>query len=181
MKFFDISYLFFVSIFLRFATWIQHLAVDHVYPEYDIWTQFVSDVLATCMMPDALRNSHPIEMPIKKPTEINEIFDDITYEKGIFFRTMSLHDRCVHLGSSVIRLLHAYIGDKAFRTGLANYLAEYAYKNTITENLWSHLSRAANRPHLSEILSTWTKKMGFPLLTVYFEIIEIFMNLFRSL
>ena len=68
--------------FLRFATWIQHLAVDHVYPEYDIWTQFVSDVLATCMIPDALYNSHPIEMPIKKPTEINEIFDDITYEKG---------------------------------------------------------------------------------------------------
>jgi aminopeptidase N len=34
------------------------------------------------MIPDALYNSHPIEMPIKKPTEINEIFDDITYEKG---------------------------------------------------------------------------------------------------
>jgi aminopeptidase N len=37
------------------------------------------------MIPDALQNSHPIEMPIKKPTEINEIFDDITYEKGFFF------------------------------------------------------------------------------------------------
>ncbi len=72
----------FLLFFLRFATWIQFLAVDHVYPEYDIWTQFLSDTLATCMIPDALHNSHPIEMPIKKPTEINEIFDDITYEKG---------------------------------------------------------------------------------------------------
>ncbi len=72
----------FLLFFLRFATWIQFLAVDHVYPEYDIWTQFLSDTLATCMIPDALYNSHPIEMPIKKPTEINEIFDDITYEKG---------------------------------------------------------------------------------------------------
>ncbi len=68
---------------LRFASWIQFLAVDHVYPEYDIWTQFVSDTLAKCMIPDALHHSHPIEMPIKKPSEINEIFDDITYEKGI--------------------------------------------------------------------------------------------------
>lgn len=35
------------------------------------------------MITDALHHSHPIEMPIKRPTEINEIFDDITYEKGI--------------------------------------------------------------------------------------------------
>jgi len=74
--------------------------------------------------------------------------------------------KLIYLGSSVIRFLHAYIGDEAFRSGLANYLAEYAYKNTITENLWSHLSRASKRPHLSDILSTWTKQMGYPLLTV---------------
>jgi aminopeptidase N len=72
-------------LFLSFATWIQFLAVDHVYPEYDIWTQFLSDTLSKCMIPDALHNSHPIEMPIKKPSEISEIFDDITYEKGWVF------------------------------------------------------------------------------------------------
>ncbi len=70
------------------------------------------------------------------------------------------------LGSSVIRLLHAYIGNTAFRLGLSNYLAEYAYKNTITDYLWSHLSKASNQSHLSDILSTWTKQMGYPLLIV---------------
>ncbi|CAF1087773.1 unnamed protein product [Rotaria magnacalcarata] len=134
----------------NFASWIEFLAVDYVYPEFDIWTQFVSDTLATCMVPDALHNSHPIEMSIEKPTEIDEIFDEITYGKG----------------SSVIRLIHAYIGSEAFRRGLSNYLAEYSYKNTITDNLWSHLSRASNNSHLSSILSTWTKQMGYPLLTV---------------
>jgi hypothetical protein len=83
-KIFDFFYCFFFLLFLSFASWIQFLAVDHVYPEYDIWTQFVSDTLAKCMITDALHNSHPIEMPIKKPSEINEIFDDITYEKGFF-------------------------------------------------------------------------------------------------
>lgn len=102
------------------------------------------------MFSDGFRHSHPIETPIRKASEIDEIFDDITYEKG----------------ASVIRFLHAYIGDAAFRLGLTNYLAEYAYKNTITENLWSHLSRASHRDHLSEILSTWTKQMGYPLLIV---------------
>ena len=47
-----------------------------------------------------------------------------------------------------------------------NYLAEYAYRNTTTDDLWAHLSQASNRPQLSEILSTWTKQMGYPLLTV---------------
>ncbi|CAF1131754.1 unnamed protein product [Adineta steineri] len=134
----------------NFASWIEFLAVDHVYPEYDIWTQFVSDTLATCMIPDALQSSHPIEVSIRKPSEIDEIFDDITYGKG----------------SSVIRLLHAYIGNEAFRRGLSNYLAEYAYKNTITDNLWFHLSKASNRTHLSDVLSTWTKQIGYPLLMV---------------
>jgi puromycin-sensitive aminopeptidase len=143
-----------------------------VYPEYDIWTQFVSDTLATCMIPDALHNSHPIEMPIQRPTEIDEIFDDITYEKGIEYYSISLSHARV-LGSSVIRLLHAYIGNESFRRGLSNYLAEYAYKNSITENLWVHLSKASNRSSLSEILSTWTKQMGYPLLTVCFVLFKI--------
>ena len=74
----------------------------------------------------------------------------------------------------MIRFLHAYIGNEAFRTGLANYLAEYAYKNTITDYLWSHLSKASNRSHLSDILPTWTKQMGYPLLTVCLEIYLLF-------
>jgi aminopeptidase N len=42
------------------------------------------------MIPDALHNSHPIEMPIKKPSEISEIFDDITYEKGLVFQMKNI-------------------------------------------------------------------------------------------
>lgn len=102
------------------------------------------------MVPDALQTSHPIEVPIEKPSDIDEIFDDITYDKG----------------SSVIRLLHTFIGPDAFRNGLANYLSEYSYKNTITENLWFHLSKASNRSDLIDVISTWTKQMGYPLLIV---------------
>lgn len=79
------------------------------------------------------------------------------------------------LGSSVIQFIHAYIGSEAFRRGISSYLTEYAYKNTITDNLWSHLSKASNRSQLSDILSTWTKQMGYPLLRVlYFESILLF-------
>ncbi|UJR20817.1 hypothetical protein I4U23_023929 [Adineta vaga] len=132
-----------------FASWIEYLAVDKCYPEFDIWTQFVADTFARFLIPDALKSSHPIEVPIGCPAEIDEIFDDISYAKG----------------SSVIRMLHDYIGDDAFRKGLHNYLKEYSYKNTITVNLWSHLAKASNKP-VEEVMSSWTLQMGYPLLTV---------------
>lgn len=136
-----------------FASWIQYLAVDKCFPEFDIWTQFVADTFARFLVPDALKSSHPIEVPIGHPAEIDEIFDAISYSKG----------------SSVIRMLHDYIGDDAFRKGLHNYLSEYSYKNTITENLWSHLAKASGKP-VNEVMSTWTLQMGYPLLTVTEEL-----------
>ncbi len=76
------------------------------------------------------------------PAEIDESFDDICYSKG----------------SSVIRMLHDYIGDDAFRKGLHNYLKEYSYKNTVTVNLWSHLAKTSSKP-VDEVMSSWTLQM----------------------
>ncbi len=44
---------------------------------------------------DSLKNSHPIEVPVGPPSEVDEIFDAISYSKG----------------ASLIRMLHDYIGD----------------------------------------------------------------------
>ncbi|CAF1220612.1 unnamed protein product [Rotaria sp. Silwood1] len=95
-----------------FVSWIEYLDVDKFYPEFDIWTQFIADTFASFLIPDALKSSHSIEVPIGHPTEIEEIFDESSYSKG----------------SSIIRMLHDYIGDDAFRKGLHNYLKEYSYK-----------------------------------------------------
>ncbi len=40
--------------------------MDKCYPEFDIWTQFVADTFAQFLIPDALKSSHPIEVPIGK-------------------------------------------------------------------------------------------------------------------
>jgi aminopeptidase 2 len=50
-----------------FATWVGWLAVDHLFPEWNIWTQFVNDDLQRGLKLDALRSSHPIEVPVKNP------------------------------------------------------------------------------------------------------------------
>jgi len=132
-----------------FASFIEYLCVDHCFPEFDIWTQFVNQDLARALQLDALKNSHPIEVPVGHPAEVDEIFDAISYSKG----------------ASVIRMLHSWIGDEAFRKGLNQYLNKFAYKNAFTEDLWDSLGEASGKP-VREVLGSWTSQMGFPVLQV---------------
>ncbi|XP_070570374.1 puromycin-sensitive aminopeptidase-like [Ptychodera flava] len=132
-----------------FASWIEYLCVDHCLPEYDIWTQFVTNDYTRALELDALKNSHPIEVPVGHPSEVDEIFDLISYSKG----------------ASVIRMLHDYIGDEDFKKGMNAYLTKHAYKNTFTEDLWASLGEACGKP-IEDIMSTWTKQMGFPVIKV---------------
>lgn len=132
-----------------FASWIEYLCVDHCFPEFDIWTQFVYQDLGRALELDALHTSHPIEVPVGEPSEIDEIFDAISYSKG----------------ASVIRMLHNYIGDEDFRKGMGSYLTKFAYKNTITEDLWDSLGEASGKP-VAKVMNTWTKQMGFPVIKV---------------
>lgn len=94
---------------------------------------------------DCLDNSHPIEVPVNHPSEIDEIFDEISYNKG----------------ASVIRMLHNYLGDDDFRKGMNIYLKKYQYLNAVTENLWECLEEASKKP-VGNIMRTWIKQMGFP-------------------
>lgn len=132
-----------------FASWIEYLCVDHCFPEYDIWTQFVSSDYSRALELDALHNSHPIEVNVGHPSEIDEIFDAISYSKG----------------ASVIRMLHEYIGDEDFRLGMKMYLTKFQHRNASTEDLWASLEEASSKP-IGAMMNTWTKQMGFPLICV---------------
>ena len=57
-----------------FATWVGNLAVNHFYPEWDVWTNFVSEEVASAFQMDALNNSHPIEVEITDTGSINQVF-----------------------------------------------------------------------------------------------------------
>ncbi|KAK5642103.1 hypothetical protein RI129_008270 [Pyrocoelia pectoralis] len=132
-----------------YASFVEFLCVNHLFPQYDIWTQFVNDIYIRALELDCLKNSHPIEVPVGHPSEIDEIFDDISYNKG----------------ASVIRMLHHYIGDEDFRKGMNLYLTKHQYKNTFTEDLWEALEEASKKP-VGAVMSTWTKQMGFPVVIV---------------
>ncbi|CAM1326966.1 NPEPPS (predicted), partial [Pycnogonum litorale] len=132
-----------------FASFMENFSVDHMFPEYDLWTQFCSSTLSSALKLDALESSHAIEVEVGHPDEVNEIFDNISYQKG----------------SSVIRMLYNYITDKCFQDGLHHYLTKFSYKNAITEDLWASLGDASGKP-INKIMNTWTKQVGFPMLSV---------------
>jgi len=138
-----------------FASWIEYLCVDHCLPELDIWTHFVTSDYCRALELDSLKSSHPIEVPVGPPSEVDEIFDAISYSKG----------------ASTIRMLHNYIGDDAFRTGLHNYLEKFKYRNAVTEDLWEALSDASKKP-VCELMELWTKQTGYPYVTVRIHLNE---------
>ena len=132
-----------------FARFCEHIAVDSIFPEWKVWDHFMKDVLELAMSLDALDSSHPIEIPVQHPSEIDEIFDAISYAKG----------------GSVIRMLQLWIGEDNFRSGLQQYLKKFAYSNALTEDLWDELGKASGFP-VHDVMSCWTSKMGFPLISV---------------
>ena len=132
-----------------FASWIEYLAVDHLFPEWEIWTQFVFSDFGRALSLDSLKHSHPIEVEVHHPSEISEIFDAISYSKG----------------ASVIRMLATYLGEDDFRRGLQVYLGRHQYGNASTEDLWQALAEESGKP-VKEIMDTWTKQSGYPVLSV---------------
>ena len=132
-----------------FASYIEYLAVDKLFPKWDIWTQFVTNELSTALRLDSLLNTHPIEIPVHHPDEIGEIFDEVSYSKG----------------ASVIRMLADYLGEKDFRDGLRYYLKKHSYKNTETLHLWQAFEKVSKKP-VAQIMHNWTSKGGYPVVTV---------------
>ncbi len=132
-----------------FASYIEYCAVDHLFPKWDIWTQFVHREPGIALELDALENTHPIEVDVHHPDEIGEVFDTVSYSKG----------------ASIIRMLAEYLGEKDFRDGLRYYLKKHSYSNTSTAHLWSAFEKTSGKP-VGAIMKYWTKKPGYPLVTL---------------
>jgi len=133
-----------------FASWMQSYAADKIFPEWNVWSQFVVDDQAAALGLDSLASSHPVQVPIRKGEEVEEVFDAISYHKG----------------ACVVQLVHAYLGPEAFRNGLRLYMARHAYQNTETKDLWKAWEDAAGGKPVASIMRSWTEQLGFPVLTV---------------
>ena len=132
-----------------FATFMATKFVNKFYPEWDLWNQFVEDAMNVAMGLDSLKTTHPIDVHVNSPSEIREIFDAISYDKG----------------GCVLRMLEHYVGEPNFQKGLKKYLSEFKYKNAEGKDLWDAIGKASKMP-VTSMVNTWLRQPGFPLVEI---------------
>jgi aminopeptidase N len=131
-----------------FASWMESRMTARLHPEWNTRMDAVN-VRNGAMNRDSVVGTHPIVQHIQTVEQANQAFDDITYSKG----------------ESVIRMLEAYVGENAWRTGVRAYMKAHAYGNTVSDDLWKQVEKAAGKP-VTAIAHDFTLQPGIPLIRV---------------
>ncbi|XP_028270361.1 endoplasmic reticulum aminopeptidase 1-like [Parambassis ranga] len=163
-----------------FAKFMEFISLDITYPELHVDDFFLGKCFEA-MEVDSLSSSHPVSTPVENPTQIQEMFDDVSYDKG----------------ACILNMLRDFLTPEAFEIGIIRYLKRYSYQNTVNSHLWESLTDICNSDDLDDgrikhvefcskrkvpsaaskwysgdeldvraIMDTWTLQEGFPLVTV---------------
>eukprot|EP00040_Diaphanoeca_grandis_P006211 m.36419 g.36419 ORF g.36419 m.36419 type:complete len:873 (-) comp17353_c0_seq3:305-2923(-) len=136
-----------------FASFMENYCTDRLFKDDDwgIWEQYGVDTMGAAQRLDSLKSSHPIQVPIGRAEEVEQVFDAISYCKG----------------SVAVRMVFCLLGEAKFQEGLQNYMGKYKYGNTVTTNLWDSWSEVYGRD-VAKIMAGWTQQMGYP----YIQVVE---------
>uniref|UniRef100_A0A8C2WE39 Aminopeptidase n=1 Tax=Cyclopterus lumpus TaxID=8103 RepID=A0A8C2WE39_CYCLU len=163
-----------------FAKFMEYISLDITYPELQVDDFFLGKCF-DAMEVDSLSSSHPVSTDVENPTQIQEMFDDVSYDKG----------------ACILNMLRDFLTPEAFEIGIIRYLKRYSYQNTVNSHLWESLTDICNSDDLDKgrmkhkefcsqrsvqsgaskwypgdeldvraIMDTWTLQEGFPLVTV---------------
>lgn len=133
-----------------FATFMEYFALQSNFPELNADNNFLT---ARCeaMEKDSLQTSHPISTDVQSPEQIEEIFDDLSYIKG----------------ASILLMLKASLSEEKFHECIVRYLKEHQYGSTKSDGLWDSMNLVTkSNPDVKNMMRTWTRQAGYPLVTV---------------
>ena len=129
-----------------FASWMENKATDHFHPEWNIWLSTQAGQQGAMRL-DSRAGTHPIITDIPDVFAAANAFDAITYQKGQAF----------------IRMLEAYVGEEAFRAGVRGYILKHAYRNAVSDDLWTELDKVSPRK-VTQIAHDFSLQAGVPLI-----------------
>ncbi len=131
-----------------FASWMESRMTARLHPE---WNTRLGTVNSRdgAMQRDSVATTHPVVQHIETVEQANQAFDEITYQKG----------------EAVIHMLEAYVGENAWRSGVRSYMRAHAYGNTVSDDLWKQIEKAAGKP-VTAIAHDFTLQPGVPLIRV---------------
>lgn len=136
-----------------FASLMEYIAVDHLFPEWKIWLNFTGSEALPALRRDALPGVQAVKTDVNHPDEISTLFDPaIVYAKG----------------ARTLHMLRSYIGDEAFQKGLKAYFKKHAYQNTAGSDLWEALSEASGKD-IGVFMERWIEQSGFPVVAATAE------------
>ncbi len=129
-----------------FANWMETKPLKAWKPE---WHMELDEVQSNqyAMQLDALQSTRPIRASASTPEQINELFDPIAYEKG----------------AAVLRMIEAWVGERAFRTGVNAYVEKFKYSNAKAEDFWGTLAASTGKP-VDRVMAGFVDQPGVPLL-----------------
>jgi len=131
-----------------FATWMSRKPIAVWHPEWHLEDDAAEDAQQIIGV-DSLATARAIHGNPSTPSEIKEMFDGITYEKG----------------GAVLRMLESYVGAQTFRKGVNAYLAAHANGNATSTDFWRAEAQASGKP-IDKIMPTFVLQPGVPLLSL---------------
>uniref|UniRef100_A0A8D0AKY8 Aminopeptidase n=1 Tax=Sander lucioperca TaxID=283035 RepID=A0A8D0AKY8_SANLU len=163
-----------------FARYMEYISVEATYPDLKV-EEYLLHTCFSAVGHDSLNSSRPISSPAENPTQIKQMFDTVSYDKG----------------ACVLHMLRHFLTDDVFQRGIVRYLRKYSYRNAHNQDLWdiniynyinsltsitqpwdvvwSHVLItdcllqylfAGEHLDLTAMMNTWTLQKGIPLVTV---------------
>jgi aminopeptidase N/puromycin-sensitive aminopeptidase len=130
-----------------FATWMESKPVAAMHPEWNI-DEYVVSGIDDALNLDALPTTRAIRARADTPSDINQMFDGISYGKA----------------SDVLLMVENYLGEETFRQGVHNYLAAHTYANATAEDFWGAQTTTSHKP-VDKIMESLVAQPGAPILT----------------
>ncbi len=131
-----------------FANWMGYRIGDAWNPQLHIGV-LGKEAGFRAMDTDALEVGRAIHQPILENSEIEDAFDNITYDKG----------------SQVIGMIAAFMGDDAFRSGVRLHLSRHRYGNADSAAFFQALADAGHDPRIVDAMRSFVDQPGVPLVT----------------
>uniref|UniRef100_A0A8D0T7M8 Aminopeptidase n=1 Tax=Sus scrofa TaxID=9823 RepID=A0A8D0T7M8_PIG len=158
-----------------FATYMELISVNVTYPELQFDNIFLNNCFEV-IKSDSLNSSRPVSKQAETPTQIQEMFDAISYKKG----------------ACLLNMLKDFLSEEKFKKGIIHYLKKFSYRNAKNDDLWSSLSNSClesdftsggfcysdskttsntltfleENVEVKDIMTTWTRQKGIPLVVV---------------
>jgi aminopeptidase N len=130
-----------------FATWMKSKTVAAMRPDWHI-PQAVAAEEQGALDYDAAPTTHPIRArAANTPSEINQLFDEISYEKGC----------------DVLLTVENYLGPETFRKGVQAYLKAHEYGNATARDFWTAQTATSHKP-VDRIMQSLITQPGEPIL-----------------